>query len=1172
MKRLYHAPHSLRHFFIRTIFYTICITAISLNVNAITRYVSPSGTHVSPFTSWATAATNIQAAVDAASDGDSVLVADGTYDNGGAVTPAWPHVSINRVMINKSITVQSVNGPAITIITGNGIVRCAYVGSNAVLSGFTLRNGRTNPMGSGIDPNGGGAIINNTAIITNCIVQNNSGGRGGGLYLYYPAPKCVDCIVENNSAGYGGGVFNYFEGTISDCIIRGNDGEYGGGVNIQNGLLANCTISNNYASWHGGGVHVSKAHSTYNTRVSNCFIRANTAAINGGGLYGSARPLVMNCYVSDNIATNGGGIASYQGINAINCVSYRNHALNLGGGMYCKETQSQIINCTIAQNTADNQGGGVYSEAYNYFKNTIIYFNAAPVDSNLYYIVPLYDMFFNCCITPTPAKSTANISANPRFVNAAGNNFRLLITSPCINTGDNSYISYPYDLDGNPRIEGGIVDIGAYEWKVPYDPVSPVITSIAPPSWSSTNIPVMDMSITATDDFLVTEVTINGSKASYDQDNTWLYSLPLAIGTNTAEVIAADIGLNTATATVMYVRSWDSSKTNPPVITAVAPETGFTSLVSTVTMTIDVAADIGVSNVLVNTHPASFLSGYSWQYDLHLAQGHNDVTINAVDFGGNAATEQVYYVYAPTGTVIETGAPVIVSVDPPDGTQSSDWLIDMTIAATDNVAVTAVTVNGRQATHAAYPNWSITVPIIPGQNPKTIIATDDEGYATTQQVSYTGTMSGGQPNTHYVSPSGLHISPFTTWENAATNIQAAVNVAAAGKTVMVAPSLYDEGCYSTGSSLSNRVMISQAIHMTSVAGPKFTVICGSGSRSTGAVRNIFCDVAALISGFTLSNGNTLLSGSAYEISGGGAYLEFGATLSNCIVTSCSAFQGGAVYCGEDALVTDSILIHNYAKQQGGAVFTVNRGTVFNCSIYTNKANSYGGGIYCDHDGDIILCNIYDNYGGFGGGVYCFDGGTVNRCRIYDNSAHQGGGLYMYADCGVYNSLIYDNSAANTGGGVYANIGTSFIKIYNCTICGNYSQIGGGGIIYGGSAVSVYNSIVYYNTSPNTGSENYSMGYFYNSCTYPMPTMGANNIDSSPRFLSNPDYAYHLRTDSPCIDAGTNQFTFGAWDLAGNTRIHDGTVDMGAIEYIPEPATLFAALFTLIVLKYRAAQR
>ena len=385
---------------------------------------------------------------------------------------------------------------------------------------------------------------------------------------------------------------------------------------------------------------------------------------------------------------------------------------------------------------------------------------------------------------------------------------------------------------------------------------------------------------------------------------------------------------------------------------------------------------------------------------------------------------------------------------------------------------------------------------------------------------------------------------------------------------MVAPAIYNEGMYSNGSSLSNRVIITIPITMTSVAGPEFTVICGEGQRSTGAVRSIFCDVAALISGFTLSNGNTLISGSAYEISGGGAFLEFGATLSNCILTACSAFQGGAVYCGEDALVIASILSHNYVYQQGGAVYCVNRGMVFGCSIYTNWARTYGGAIYCDHGGDIILSTIYDNFGNWGGGVYCSEGGTVNRCRIYDNSATQGGGLVLSGGCGLYNSLVYDNSAANFGGGIYAVNGSSFCSIFNSTICANYAFAAGGGILYGGSAITVYNSIVYYNTSPNTSSQNYSMGYFYNSCTYPMPTMGADNTDSSPRFVNNPDYAYYLRTDSPCIDAGTNQFTFGPYDLAGQTRIHDGTVDIGAIEYIPEPAALVIALIILGIVKLR----
>src|SRR5438094_3561846 len=85
-------------------------------VFATDHYVSPVGGNVAPFTDWSTAATNIQAAIDAALPGDTVWVTNGIYNSEGTV--AAGSVLTNRVALTKAITVQSVNGPAVTSIEG----------------------------------------------------------------------------------------------------------------------------------------------------------------------------------------------------------------------------------------------------------------------------------------------------------------------------------------------------------------------------------------------------------------------------------------------------------------------------------------------------------------------------------------------------------------------------------------------------------------------------------------------------------------------------------------------------------------------------------------------------------------------------------------------------------------------------------------------------------------------------------------------------------------------------------------------------------------------------------------------------------------------------------------------------------------------------------------------
>ena len=111
--------------------------------------------------SWATAKQTIQAGVDLAGDGDAVVVTNGVYDSGGAVV----HGGLtNRVSITNAITVRSANGPEFAFIIGNGplgdtAVRCAYLGDDARLEGFTLTNGHTRTSGDFVTEQSGGGVF-----------------------------------------------------------------------------------------------------------------------------------------------------------------------------------------------------------------------------------------------------------------------------------------------------------------------------------------------------------------------------------------------------------------------------------------------------------------------------------------------------------------------------------------------------------------------------------------------------------------------------------------------------------------------------------------------------------------------------------------------------------------------------------------------------------------------------------------------------------------------------------------------------------------------------------------------------------------------------------------------------------------------------------------------------
>src|SRR5215831_6660284 len=168
----------LHHKFIRAFVVGVTVASV-LQADAATHYVSPAGGQVSPFSTWATAARVIQDAVDAAIDGDDVLVTNGTYATGGRA--AGTNSSINRVAVDKIVALHSVNGPQFTVIDGLKAVRCVSLASNASLTGFTLTNGVISDGGGGVYADWSSAIVSNCTI-TASAATNIFSGFGGGAY------------------------------------------------------------------------------------------------------------------------------------------------------------------------------------------------------------------------------------------------------------------------------------------------------------------------------------------------------------------------------------------------------------------------------------------------------------------------------------------------------------------------------------------------------------------------------------------------------------------------------------------------------------------------------------------------------------------------------------------------------------------------------------------------------------------------------------------------------------------------------------------------------------------------------------------------------------------------------------------------------------------------------
>ena len=304
------------------------------HATATVRYVDMNClTPTAPYTSWATAATNIQSAINVSSTSDLVLVTNGVYQTG-----AYSLSGSNRVAVIYPITVQSVNGPSFTTIQGyqipstvNGAsaIRCVYLANGATLSGFTLTNGATITSENG----GGVRCLSVNALITNCVMAGNA-AIVGGAGAYY--------------------------GTLKNCTLIGNSASIGGGA--ENSTLVNCILTGNSAGYEGGGAAFSS--------LSNCLLYRNSATANYGG--GAGDSTLVNCTLINNSAYLGGG--SYNG-NLKNCIIYYNQSTSLGSSNFsagvfnnCCTTPSPVSganNVTSEPSFVDLAGGNFQLQPYS---------------------------------------------------------------------------------------------------------------------------------------------------------------------------------------------------------------------------------------------------------------------------------------------------------------------------------------------------------------------------------------------------------------------------------------------------------------------------------------------------------------------------------------------------------------------------------------------------------------------------------------------------------------------------------------------------------------------------------------------------------------------------------------------------------------------------------------
>jgi parallel beta-helix repeat protein len=365
---------------------------------------------------------------------------------------------------------------------------------------------------------GGGLNVRNASaptLIGNEISGNSgwgSGNGGGGLYIYYASGTLVNNSITGNSSNNGGGLsIEHSSPTLTDNLITDNSATLnGGGVSMYGGapVLMGNSISNNIAiTGNGGGI---RTISGSLPALINNSITGNTAGNEGGGVCsGDDFADFTGNYISGNSAQNGGGlsIVAPTAIFANNTITGNSATYEGGGIRVTWYSTATLTNNVIAGNSA-SQGGGVYLAWYSCptLTNNTIASNSGgglyndtvhpgnPIITNsIFWANGDYDLD-GAPLAPTYSDigvgfigGPGNISVDPLFVRSpddggdgwgddpttpdvdegANDDFgdlHLRGTSLCIDAGSNSAPGLPgTDKEGNPRIMGSAVDIGAYE-------------------------------------------------------------------------------------------------------------------------------------------------------------------------------------------------------------------------------------------------------------------------------------------------------------------------------------------------------------------------------------------------------------------------------------------------------------------------------------------------------------------------------------------------------------------------------------------------------------------------------------------------------------------------------------------------------------------------------------
>ena len=381
------------------------------------------------------------------------------------------------------------------------------------------------------------------------------------------------------------------------------------------------------------------------------------------------------------------------------------------------------------------------------------------------------------------------------------------------------------------------------------------------------------------------------------------------------------------------------------------------------------------------------------------------------------------------------------------------------------------------------------------------------------------------------------VVPYSTPETAANDIQEAIRYCGPGSELIAADGVY---------SIDGEVFVDEQVTVKSVHGPAKTTIARIGDPGKGGGFRLLklAGAGSVVSGFTLSN--AFLNDKAHV--GAAAFLAPGALLENCVIEKFGKGGDNAVYCDNASV----------------------RGCVFRNADGYGLNDTNGGALYLTGASacvsDSVFTNLYPDasWSGSGSAIYAVGGSRIERCIIRDCKNERGGinnrglGSVFLQNAFIYDSLLEDNQFRQ-GSGIFVKGGPS--EIVNCTIVNNRADDKGAGLYVDGNPVLTVKNTIFYGNHANSpgsaaddswtglGGSNVKVSYLAAPTVAEAIGEGSISLPEGPGFADADKGDYSLSQASPCRDTGDNGSRLETEaDLAGNSRIVKGTIDIGAYEF------------------------